>query len=230
MEYAPLVKFIAHRMKGKLPSHIDVEDLINSGVLGLMDAISKFDPTRGIQFKTFAEFRIKGAILDDLRSQDCVSRTVRQKAKKIESVYLDLEHKFGRAATDDEVANALGVDMKEFYRILSQTNMTSLLSLEDLVKNLSQKDRSNFIDSLVSTGDIDPFSYFNLKEMQEIIAQAIEDLPEKERLVIALYYYEELTMKEIGEILDITESRISQIHTKSILHLRAKLKKTYMAS
>lgn len=225
MEYTPLVKFIAHRIAAKLPSHIEIDDLFNSGVLGLMDAMEKFDPSRGIQFKTFAEFRIKGAILDDLRAQDCVSRTVRQKVRKLESVFLELEHKLGRPATDEEVANAMGVDLEEYFKLIKQTSSASLISIEDIVKNISPKDKNNFIDSLTNTGDADPYSYFNLKEIQEIIAKAIEELPEKERYVIALYYYEELTMKEIGEVLEITESRVSQIHTKAILRLKNKLRK-----
>ncbi|RME49596.1 MAG: FliA/WhiG family RNA polymerase sigma factor [Deltaproteobacteria bacterium] len=225
LEYTPLVKFIAHRIAAKLPSHVELDDLINSGVLGLMDAVEKFDPDRGIQFKTFAEFRIKGAILDDLRAQDSVSRTVRQKARKLENAYSELEQKLGRPATDEEVAEELGIELDDFYKLVNQTHMTSLISLEDLVKNATQKEKANFIDALTSTGEEDPFSHFTMKEVQEITAQAIEELPEKERYVVALYYYEELTMREIGEVLEITESRVSQIHSSAIRRLRSKLSK-----
>lgn len=225
LKYAPMIKYIAQRIASRLPSHVEIDDLISSGMIGLMDALEKFNPDRDIQFKTYAEFRIKGAILDELRALDWVPRSVRQKINKLEDVYSNLEQKLKRAATDEEVAQYLGIGLDELYTILKKANGASLIGIESLGKDFSDEERVNLIESLSGSRKTDPSSLLRVKEIRDVTAKAIEELPEKERLVISLYYYEELTMKEIGKILDITESRVSQVHTRAVLRLRGKLKK-----
>lgn len=222
VEYGPLIKYIASRLAIRLPPHIDLNDIINSGVLGLMDAIEKFDETKGVQFKTYAEFRIKGAILDNLRTMDWVPRSVRKTATLLENTYVKLEKIFNRPATDEEVAEALQITIEKLHEILTQASGISLLSLEMLSSRDDAKLR--LLDCLSDDEGINPLSVLRRQEFKAIIAQAIEYLPEKERLVIFLYYYDDLTMKEISEVLRLTESRISQLHTKAVLRLRGKLR------
>lgn len=223
MEHAPLIKYIVNRIAQRLPSHVDLDDLMNTGVIGLMDAIEKYNPEKNCKFKTYAEFRIKGAILDQLRSLDWVPRSVRQKSRKLEAAYSQMEQKLGRSASDDEVAGELGVEIKKFHEMLNQVRGISVVNLDE-VRNTSDLEKKNLIDVLEDTTGEDPAGALNIDEMKRIVAESISQLPEKERLVISLYYYDELNMKEVGKILDITESRVCQIHTKSILRLRAKLK------
>lgn len=223
-KYAPLIKYIAIRIAKRLPPHIELDDLISSGVLGFIDAIEKFNPDRGAQFKTYAEFRIRGAIMDELRALDWVPRSVRQKANLLAETYRKLEHKLGRSAADDEVAQVMGVSMKEFHDIVNYSSNMPILSLDDL--GISTKEESkSLLDCIAGTKDTNPQTQIRLNELKKIIANAIDSLPEKERLMVSLYYYEELTMKEIGEVLGITESRVSQIHSKAVLKLKIKLKK-----
>jgi len=224
MQYAPLVKFIAHRIAMRLPSNIDVNDLINSGIIGLMDAIEKYDPSRKNKFETYAEFRIRGAILDELRALDWAPRSFRRKAHQMEKIFSKLEKELGRPATDEEAAEAMGMDMEEYFSTMEQLKGISLLSLEEL-KSIPEDDRGNLLNHLAAGNGEDPLSLLNLGQLKEALAKALEELPERDRLVITLYYYEELNMKEIARILDITESRISQIHTRAILRLRGKLQK-----
>jgi RNA polymerase sigma factor for flagellar operon FliA len=221
LKFAPLIKLIVNRIALRLPPHVDSEDLINSGVIGLMDAIEKYDPTKGTSFKTYAEFRIKGAILDELRTLDWFPRSIRQKVNRLESAYANLERQLGRAATDEEVAAALNVDLDEFYEILAQASAVSLVSLYDTGRE-DGEERS--LLECIYSGEDDPARLLESQEVCEIVGQAIERLPEKERIVVSLYYYDELTMKEIGQVLSLTESRVSQIHTKAVLRLRAKLR------
>jgi RNA polymerase sigma factor for flagellar operon FliA len=221
LKFAPLIKLIVNRIALRLPPHVDSEDLINSGVIGLMDAIEKYDPTKGTSFKTYAEFRIKGAILDELRTLDWFPRSIRQKVNRLESAYANLERQLGRAATDEEVAAALNVDLDEFYEILGQASAVSLVSLYDTGREDGEE--RSLLECINSGGD-DPARLLESQEVYEIVGQAIERLPEKERIVVSLYYYDELTMKEIGQVLSLTESRVSQIHTKAVLRLRAKLR------
>lgn len=223
-KYSVLIKYIAFRIAKRLPSHVELDDLISSGVLGLIDAIKKFDPSRGALFKTYAEFRIKGAILDELRSMDWVPRSVRQKFQLLEKASVKLEHKLGRSASDEEIAQAMGVSLEEYYDITSKASHIPLVSLNDLGIN-GQNERKSLMDCLAGAKDLNPQVHVRLSELKQIIANAIEDLEEKERLMISLYYYEELTMKEIGEVLGITESRVSQIHSKAVIKLKIKLKK-----
>lgn len=225
IEYTPLIKYIAHRIALRLPPHVEIDDLISSGVIGLMDAIEKFDPSLDIQFKTYAEFRIRGAILDELRALDWVPRSVRQKASLLETTYVALEQRLGRAATDEEVAAALSISVAELYEMIDQSRGIALISLDELGVSFSDGDRKSLLSFLADPKEVDPTALLNLDEIKTATARCIEQLPEKERLVISLYYYDELTMKEIGRVLDITESRVSQIHTKAILRLRGKLRK-----
>jgi RNA polymerase sigma factor for flagellar operon FliA len=224
-EFAPLIKYIASRIAIRLPPHIDLNDLINAGVIGLIDAIEKFDAGKQIKFKTYAEFRIRGAILDELRSMDWVPRSVRQKARKVEDAYARLEYSLGRPASDDEVAQEMNVDMDTFHRLLSDTASVSLLSLDDLGEDDSDQSKRNLLEFIIQDNKDWPSHKIRYAEVSTMVAKAIQSLPEKERMVISLYYYDELTMKEIGHVLKFTESRVSQIHTKAILRLRSKMQK-----
>jgi RNA polymerase sigma factor for flagellar operon FliA len=223
-EYAPMIKYVANRIAMRLPPHIEVDDLISVGVLGLIDAIAKFDSTRGAKFKTYAEFRVRGSILDELRSLDWVPRSVRQKAASLDAVCQRLQARFGRPPHDEEIAEEMGMTMDEFFTMLNETHSMPLLSLEDLGVSNNEGDQRNLLDCLAGKSDSDPHTQLRLTELKSVIAKAIDTLPEKERLMISLYYYEELTMKEIGEVLGITESRVSQIHSKAVFRLRSKLK------
>ena len=225
-EYIPLVKYLAHRISIKLPNHVEIDDLVNSGIIGLIDAIEKFDPSRGIKFKTYAEFRIRGAIFDGLRSLDWVPRSVRKQKKMVEQSYAQLEQKLGRHATDEELSESLGVTMEEFYKILDNLKGVNLGKFVELNNNDSQNmmDGESAIAFIPDRSTEDPYHHFQKHELTEILADAIRNLPDKERYVVSLYYFDELTMKEIGTVLNITESRVSQLHTKSMLRLRDSLK------
>ncbi len=222
--YSPMIKYVANRIAMRLPPHIEVDDLISVGVLGLMDAISKYDSSRGAKFKTYAEFRVRGAILDELRALDWVPRSIRQKASAVEKVVRSLEAKLRRLPEDEEVAKEMDLTLDQFYRTIDETKSVPVFSLEDLGIAKESGEQQSLLDCLAGKADADPQTQIRLIELKEIIAKAIDTLPEKERLMVSLYYYEELTMKEIGAVLDITESRVSQIHSKAVLHLRTKLK------
>ncbi len=227
IQYASLIKYIAGRLALRLPSHISLDDLISSGIIGLIDAIHKFDPTKNISFKTYAEFRIKGAILDELRSLDWIPRSVRKKSHTIERTYLELEKALGRPAEPEEVSSALGIDLEEFYQLLDETKAVSLVDLQGIWKAI--RNGPDFLDTelpeiLQDENIRDPFLALHFSELQDVLMRAIDALPDKEKLLVSLYYYEELTMKEIGEIMGYTESRISQLHTQAMLRLRAKLR------
>jgi len=221
MEYAPLVKYIANRVAMRLPPHIEVADLVNAGILGLIDAVEKFDPSKEVKFKTYAEIRIRGAILDELRSLDWIPRSIRKVINKLMGAYHELEQQLGRPARDEEMAEQLGLQMDDFYRLLKQSAGVPLISL-DVVMDPEDK-RRDVLSCIVDPKSSNAFGLLGLNEVKDSVARAIEDLPEKEREVISLYYYDELTMKEIGEVLDLTESRVSQIHTKAILRLRVRI-------
>jgi len=221
-KYAPMIKHLALRIAMRLPSHIELEDLINSGVIGLMDAIEKFDPEKGVRFETYAEFRIRGAILDELRAQDWVSRSVRQKANQLSRAYAELEQKLGRSATDEEVMAELGLERESFYKLVDRVRSISLINWDEITGREKLDGTTGEIPSDFWKGT-DPFRDLNIRRVRQVLQNAIEVLPEKERIVVSLYYYADLNMKEIGEVLDITESRISQIHTKAVLRLRGKI-------
>ena len=224
IRYSPMIKYVANRIAMRLPPHIEVDDLISVGVLGLMDAISKYDSSRGAKFKTYAEFRVRGAILDELRSLDWVPRSIRQKASKVDKVVQGLQAKLRRTPEDEEVAQEMGLSLDQFHETLNETKSIPIFSLEDLGIAKESGDQQSLLDCLAGKADADPQTQIRLVELKEIIAKAIDALPEKERLMVSLYYYEELTMKEIGAVLDITESRVSQIHSKAVYRLRTKLK------
>ncbi len=225
LEHAPLIRYIVNRIAVRLPSHIDLDDLHSTGVIGLMDAIEKYDPDKNCKFKTYAEFRIKGAILDQLRSLDWVPRSVRQKGRKLEKAYGDVEQRLGRSANEDEVADSLGLELDKFHTLINQVRGISLVNLEEIRGTNSDGDRAGtFADIIEDVNSENPFASLKLMETKHVISDTISSLPEKERLVISLYYYEDLNMKEIGSILGITESRVCQIHTKSVMRLRSKLK------
>lgn len=225
LEHTPLIRYIVNRIAVRLPSHIDLDDLHNTGVIGLMDAIEKYDPEKNCKFKTYAEFRIKGAILDQLRSLDWVPRSVRQKGRRLERAYGEVEQRLGRSANEDEVADSLGLELDKFHTLINQVKGISLVNLEEIRGTNSDGDRSGtFADIIEDVQSENPFASLKLMETKHVISDTIGSLPEKERLVISLYYYEDLNMKEIGTILGITESRVCQIHTKAVQRLRSKLK------
>jgi RNA polymerase sigma factor for flagellar operon FliA len=223
-QYAPLIKHIAQRIAVRLPPNIDLDDLINSGIIGLMDAISKYDPSKNIKFRTYAEFRIRGAIVDELRSMDWMPRSARQKANMLERAYSQVEQRKGRAATDQEVAQMMGVEVVKIGQLLHEVSGVTLINPEDLEKSVPGLKINAMYEMLISGQQLEPAEVFNARQLRDTLAQAIDELPQRERTVISLYYYEDLTMKEIGEVMGITESRVSQIHTKAVLRLKGKLK------
>ena len=221
-EYLPYVKRIVHRIAVHLPSTIDIDDLMNVGVIGLIQAVDRYDPGRDNKFMTYAVFRIKGAVLSELRSRDFLSRSNRRKIRDLENACLKLEQKLGREVDDGEVAQELGIAVDQVYRT-KQMSSISFISFEEL--GFSSRDEKEKLLSYLIDNDDNALTLTRLKELKEAVAKAIEKMPEKEKLVISLYYLEELTMKETGKVLNITESRVSQIHSQAILRLRAKLKK-----
>lgn len=226
VEYAPLIKYIALKIASRLPANVELDDLISCGVIGLMDAIEKFDPGRDNKFKTYAEFRIRGAILDELRAQDWVPRSIREKAKVIEKAYAKLESELGRPASDEEMCKELNISQDEFFDLVSKAKSISLLNIDDSAV-FNKGDKKLMTNLLEASRSANPFHAVNYKNAQDKIKEAIKSLPEKQRLVLSLYYYEDLNLKEIGQVLDVTESRVSQLHTQAVLRLRSKLKNLY---
>jgi RNA polymerase sigma factor FliA len=223
--YSPLVKFIAGRMASGLPSHVEESDLISYGLLGLIGAIERFDLEREIKFETFAVARIKGAIIDELRSLDWVPRSVRSKARDVEKAHSELEAKHGRTPTDEEMAEQLELTVEEFNSALLDIANSSVLALDDLWTFADPEGgggQISVLDTIQDPAAVDPHSEAEASALKDRLADAIESLPERERLVIALYYYENLTLREIGEVLGVTESRVSQLHTKAVLALRSR--------
>ena len=223
--YSPLVKFIAGRMASGLPSHVEESDLISYGLLGLIGAIERYDPAREIKFETFAVARIKGAIIDELRSLDWVPRSVRARARDVERAHADLESKLARAPTDEEMSVKLEMSVEEFHDALLEIANSSVLALDDLWTFADPEGgggQISVLDTIQDPNAIDPEAEAHTSELKDRLADAIESLPERERLVIALYYYENLTLREIGEVLGVTESRVSQLHTKAVLGLRSR--------
>jgi len=226
LQYAPLIKYIASRLALRLPSHISQEDLVSSGIIGLIDAIQKFDPGKNINFKTYAEFRIKGAMLDELRSLDWTPRSVRKKSHIIENAYAQLQKSLGRPAEAEEVAQLLGMELEDFYQLLDETKAVSLVALDgrQVGSGTLSLPEPDLPDILQDESSRDSYLEVHFSELQAIMIKAIESLPDKEKLLISLYYYEELTMKEIGQIMGYTESRISQLHTQAMCRLRHRLR------
>jgi RNA polymerase sigma factor for flagellar operon FliA len=224
LAYSPLVKYVAGRMASGLPAHVEESDLISYGLLGLISAVERFEPEREIKFETFAVTRIKGAIIDELRSLDWVPRSVRAKAREIERANAKLEHKLQRAPTDAEMAAALHLSVEDFQASLTQIANSSIVALDELwTLSDASGDQVSLLDTIEDPGAVDPSQEMDTSEMRDRLADAVARLPEREKLVIALYYYENLTLREIGEVLGVTESRVSQLHTKAVLRLKSGL-------
>lgn len=226
LEYAPLIKFVAQKIAARLPSNIELDDLMSSGVIGLMDAIEKYDPSRDNKFKTYAEFRIRGAILDELRAQDWVPRSVRDKAKMLDKTIVKLEVQFGRAPTEDEIASTLQISIEELHTLVNEVRPVSVVSIDE-APSFSSVDKKSILSILDGCKFTNPQNQLDVKFLKDAITKAIEELPERQRLVLSLYYYEDLNLKEIGRVLRVTESRVSQLHAQAIVRLRAKLNQAF---
>jgi RNA polymerase sigma factor for flagellar operon FliA len=223
LTYAPLVKYVAGRLGSGLPAHVDEGDLVSYGLLGLISAIERYDPDRDIKFETYAIMRIKGAIIDELRALDWVPRSVRARARQIERAIGELEAKLGRAPTDEEIAGKIGLSVEELEESLTDISRSSIAALDELWSVSGEGDQVSLLDTLEDESGPRPTEALDETELRETMADAISRLPEREKLVITLYYYEELTLREIGEVLGVTESRVSQLHTKAVLRLRSRL-------
>src|SRR5215469_13426228 len=222
-QYAPLVKYVAGKVAVGMPHNVEFDDLVGFGVFGLIDAIDKFDPDKNVKFKTYAVTRIRGAIFDELRQIDWVPRSVRQKTREIEATISSLEAHLGRTASDQEVAGALGMNEDEYLKTVQKISGTSILSLHDVWFSGDDKDRVSIVDSIEAPSSLNPDVVVEKEAIRQVIIAAINELPEKEKKILILYYYEDLTLKDIGKVLEVTESRVSQLHTKAILRLRSKL-------
>jgi RNA polymerase sigma factor for flagellar operon FliA len=221
--YLPLVKKVVHRLSGRLPKDVDIKEMINSGIIGLVDALEKYDPKHETNFSTYAQFRIRGAILDSFRSQDWLPRSLRFKSHQVEAAYHRREQKLGRPATDEEVAEELNITVEDLQKLLGEVGSIVMLSFEELGFGHGE-DRFQADEWLASKAH-DPLHKLLSGEKVGLIARALDRLPEKERLVISLYFYEELNLKEIGEILGVTESRASQIRSRALIRLKNYLRK-----
>ncbi|GGY35449.1 RNA polymerase sigma factor WhiG [Streptomyces omiyaensis] len=223
LHYSPLVKYVAGRVSVGLPSNVEQADFVSSGVFGLIDAIEKFDVERAIKFETYAITRIRGAMIDELRALDWIPRSVRQKARNVERAYATLEAQLRRTPSETEVAAELGIQLEELHAVFSQLSLANVVALEELLHVGGEGDRLSLMDTLEDTAADNPVEVAEDRELRRLLARAINTLPEREKTVVTLYYYEGLTLAEIGHVLGVTESRVSQIHTKSVLQLRAKL-------
>jgi RNA polymerase sigma factor for flagellar operon FliA len=223
IKYSPLVKYVAGKVAIGMPQQVEFEDLVSYGAFGLLDAIEKYDPERDIKFKTYAMTRIRGSIFDELRNIDWVPRTLRQKAKQLEEAIITLENKLGHSVDDEEIAKEMGISNQELQELFSKISGASVISLNDVWYTGDDNDQVSFMDTIESPESLNPENIIEKEEIRSVIVEAIKQLPDKEKKVIVLYYYEDLTLKEIGEVLEVTESRVSQLHTKAILRLRGKL-------
>ncbi len=224
LEHLPQIRFIAQRLAMRLPPEVQLEDLISSGVIGLLDAYEKFDPSKGVSFKTYASVRIRGAILDNLRGLDWAPRDLRSRSREVEQAYARLEQRLGRAANDEEMAAELGISLAEFQSLLDQLNGLTIGHFRsgDSEEDGIEADNLPLHYSPISPTE-SPFEAVSRREMRDLLAKAIAQLPEREQLILSLYYKEELTMKEIGQILGVNESRVSQLHTRAVLRMRGRL-------
>ena len=223
LQYAPLVKYVAGRLSIALPPVLDMEDILSAGMLGLIRAIDHYDPKRGVPFENYAATCIKGAILDQLRALDVISRSVRQKAKEIERTISSLQGSLGRIPTDDEIAENLGISLETYYRWLSEAGPATI-SLDSALAGDGDGDVSTLLSMLEDTSSPDPVSLAERRGLIDALADAITKLNERERLLLSLYYKEELTMREISEVMNISESRVCQLHSRAILKMRAQLR------
>lgn len=222
-EYLPYVRRIVQRIATHLPAHVEMDDLVNVGIIGLMQALDRYDPSRDNKFITYASFRIKGAVLSELRSRDYLSRSVRRQVRELDRASTLLEQRLGRMPKDEEVAAEMGFTLEKLQHIRSVSNI-SFVSLEEVIPT-RKSTKEGLFDQLTKTSRADAFTLTRIKELKLGLAKAIEKLPEKEKLVISLYYGDELTMKEVGKVMSLTESRVSQIHSQAVIHLRAKLRR-----
>jgi RNA polymerase sigma factor FliA len=223
VHYSPLVKYVASRVAVGLPQNVEQSDLVSYGIFGLIDAIEKFDPERGYKFETYAIARIKGAILDELRSIDWVPRSVRAKARSLERAYGKLEAELRRAPTDEEVAAELEMTVDQLQTLLGQVSFVGIAALDEMLSGGAERGEGMTLGDTIADGGEGPVGAFEVEEMRQILAEAINRLPEREKIVLTLYYYEGLTLSEIGMVLGVTESRVCQIHTKAVFQLRSKL-------
>lgn len=223
VSHLPLVKYLVKRIAANLPSYLDEDDLISVAVIGLITSADRFEPSRGIRFKTFAEQRIKGNIYDELRAQDWFSRSVREKYKRLEREMTSLSHKLGRDPVSEEIAAALDMELEEYFQMLGEVHSYAFMSLDESWQD-DEGNTVSLLDMLEDTSAGNPQNQLIKRQVVEAMGAAIDVLPEKEKLVITLYYYEEMNLKEIGEIIGLTESRVSQLHSQAILRLRSKLK------
>lgn len=222
-QYAPLVKYVAGKVAMQLPANIEFDDLVGYGIFGLFDAIEKFEPEKQVQFKTYAVMRIRGSIYDELRSIDWVPRSIRQKAKEIEAATLRVESRLGRPASEVELAQEMGISQKELSKSIMKISGTSILSLNDLWFAGDENDKASIVDTIEAPSSLNPDTIIEKDEIKRVIVEAINELPDNVKQVLILYYYEDLTLKEIGKILEVTESRVSQLHGKAISLLKTKL-------
>jgi RNA polymerase sigma factor for flagellar operon FliA len=222
LHYAPLVKYVAGRVGSGLPAHVEQADLISYGTFGLIDAISRFEPTREVKFESYAMSRIRGAIIDELRSTDWIPRSVRMKARQFERTVAQLESSLHRTPTDEEIADAMDMDVEEIRKFLGQLSLVNVVALDELLVD-DDGGSPRLVDTLQDSTALDPQAMAEHGEARQLLARAVEQLPEREKVVVSLYYFEGLTLAEIGRVLGVTESRICQLHTKAVLHLRTKL-------
>jgi RNA polymerase sigma factor FliA len=223
LHYSPLVKYVAGRVAVGLPQNVEQADLVSYGIFGLIDAIEKFDVGRGYKFETYAIARIKGAILDELRSIDWVPRSVRAKARALERAYAKLEASEHRSPTDEELAEELGMTESQLQSTFSQLSFIGLVALDEMLSLGGERGESVTVGDTVADTNDGPVATYEVEEMRQLLAEAINRMPEREKIVLTLYYYEGLTLAEIGQVLGVTESRVCQIHTKAVIHLRSKL-------
>ena len=223
VHYSPLVKYVAGRVSVGLPQNIEQADLVSYGIFGLIDAIDKFDTGRGIKFETYAIARIKGAIIDELRSIDWVPRSVRAKARSVEKAYSKLENQLHRTPTDAELATELKMSEQELHGVFNQISFVGLVALDEMLSVGGERGDSTTLGETIADRGEGPVAAFEVEEMRQLLADAINRMGDREKIVLTLYYYEGLTLAEIGEVLGVTESRVCQIHTKAVLQLRAKL-------
>jgi RNA polymerase sigma factor for flagellar operon FliA len=223
LAHLPLARFLVKRIAARLPPHLDEEELMSAAVLGLISSAERFESSRGVQFKTFAEQRIKGMVMDELRAQDWLSRSVREKYKRLENEISALSQKLGRDPTSEEISKAMGIELELYYQMLEEVHAFTFVNLNDSWED-GEGGVMSFLDIIADGGAVNPLAQLQSSQLIDALARSIDALPEKERIVITLYYYEEINLKEIGEVLGLTESRISQLHSQAIVRLRSKMK------
>lgn len=221
-QYQPLVRKLAHYMMAKLPASVEVDDLIQVGLIGLADALSRYEASQGVQFETFATQRIRGAMLDELRGNDWMSRGSRKSQKDIETTMRRLEHRLGRSPVESEIAAEMGLTLADYQNLLNKVRGTQLVYLEDMSR--SNEDDDNFLDRHVADADADPMNMLRDQRLRQSLVAAIKSLPEREQYIMSMYYEQDMNLKEIAAVLDVTESRVCQLHSQSIARLRAKMR------